>query len=114
MSKKDRVLLMVLTTMMMNTNALSLPASAQSSEVAGGSGGSSISHNALVSSQQDDEQQDTAEALPEEATLEEEARTNVDAPSFNSDIKQICDHKWSSWKTTKSATVSSTGTRTAS
>ena len=111
MSKKDRVLLMVLTTMMMNTNALSLPASAQSSEVAGGSGGSSISHNALVSSQQDNEQQDTAEALPEEATLEEEARTNVDAPSFNSDIKQICDHKWSSWKTTKSATVSSTGTR---
>lgn len=115
MSKKDRVLLMILTTMMINTNSLSLPAFAQDGNSVGGGSGSSMAQSDTASdlsqSADDAAVDNTAQQPLVSVSQEEQVSQEIQADVTAKDSTQIAQHHWGSWKTTKGSTVTVAGTR---
>ena len=107
MSKKERMLSIILAAMILNTNALSLTALADNES-------DSISHAAQTdaASSQEPEQSvpDSREPEQEQTESAVKAQKIADDGSENeSEIINIADHEWGDWQVLREATVTQTG-----
>ena len=105
MSKKDRVLISILATMMLNTSTFSLFASADNT--ADNNSSNSVAQNGASSSEEAGEHIFDIQLADEEESDSETSDISAD----DSDVTEVTDHSWGSWTVEKESTITEAGSK---
>ena len=101
MSKKDRVLISILATMMLNTSTFSLFAAADNTTNINNTAESGNVLNETAPSE------DAASEIQQDAS----EQTSESDPQEKNDVTEITEHSWGSWETEKESTITEAGIR---
>lgn len=101
MSKKDRVLISILATMMLNTSTFSLFAAADNTTNINNTAESGNVLNETAPSE------DAASEIQQDAS----EQTSESDPQEKTDVTEITEHSWGSWETEKESTITEAGIR---